>query len=58
MTATVAFDRVALEQRVEALSIEILATRDVLRKLDLLQERCELREVLATANLQGAASGI
>jgi hypothetical protein len=58
MTATVAFDRVALEQRVEALSIEILATRDVLRKLDLLQERCELREVLAALSLQGAASGI
>jgi hypothetical protein len=58
MTATVAFDRVALEQRVAALSVEILATRDVLRKLDLIQERCEFRDVLATVSLRGAALGI
>lgn len=53
MTATVALDRATLEQRVEALSIEIPATRDVLRKLDLVQERCELREALATLSLPG-----
>jgi hypothetical protein len=44
MTATI--DHVALEWRIEALSAEILTTHDVLRKLDLMQARCEAREVL------------
>jgi hypothetical protein len=46
MTATDALDRVALERHIEFLSFEILTTDDVLRKLDLLQARCEARELL------------
>jgi hypothetical protein len=47
MTDTVALDRIALEQRLEALSRQIPATTDVLRRLDLVQQRCELRSLIA-----------
>jgi hypothetical protein len=48
MTDTVALDRIALEQRLEALSSQIPATTDVLRRLDLVQQRCELRSLIAS----------
>jgi hypothetical protein len=50
MTATIALDHLELEQRIEDLSVEILATSDVLRKLDLLQARCEARELLVAVS--------
>jgi hypothetical protein len=46
MTVTVALDRDALLRRIEALSLEIQTTRDTLAKLDLIQQRCEVRELL------------
>jgi hypothetical protein len=47
MMDTTAFDRIALEQQLEALSSQIPATTDVLRRLDLLQRRCEVRSAIA-----------
>jgi hypothetical protein len=47
MSPTATLDRTAIELKVEKLSAEIPATRDVLRKLDLVQERCALRSTLA-----------
>ena len=47
MTDTIALDRIALEQQLEALSRQIPATTDVLRRLDLVQQRCELRSLIA-----------
>jgi hypothetical protein len=46
MTVTVALDRDALIQRIQALSLEIQMTRDTLARLDLIQQRCEARELL------------
>lgn len=48
MKALAAFDRLALEQRVEELSREIPATTDVLLRLDLVQQRYELRSLIAS----------
>lgn len=47
MTVTVALDSAVLLRRIQALSLDIQTTRDVLDKLDLIQQRCEARELLA-----------
>lgn len=46
MTVTVALDSAVLLRRIQALSLDIQTTRDVLDKLDLIQQRCEARELL------------
>lgn len=52
MTATVVLDRTVLEQRIETLSAAILAADDLLDRLDLVQARCEVRDLLVALEIR------